>query len=100
MLRHCFSRDFSCDTPLTHHEYSVADADQLLHLRRDDDASLPIRHELLDEGVDLRLVCDIDAACRLVDDNHRWRGEKYLGEQQLLLIATRKLTCVHADVFE
>ena len=53
--------------------------------------ALPVPHQLVDEVVDLALVADVDAARRLVDDDHRRVGQHDLGQQQLLLVAARKL---------
>src|SRR5262245_34051551 len=60
----------AADAALMHHRDAVADADHLLHVARDHqdgDAGIGERPEHL---VDLLLGADVDAAGRLVEDDH------------------------------
>ncbi len=52
--------------------------------------SRPPRHELVDQLVDLRLAADVDAARRLVEDQHVDVVMQKARERDLLLIAARK----------
>src|SRR5688500_3140941 len=72
---------------LVHHIDAVADAEQLRHLGGDDDDALPLLRQARDDGVDLELGADIDAARRLVQDQDLRSGEQPLAEHHLLLVA-------------
>ena len=51
----------------------------------------PLRGELADHVVELGLDADIDAARRLVEDEHARIGEQPAREDRLLLVAARQL---------
>ena len=53
--------------------------------------ALPRRHEPVDDGVDLVLGADVDAAGRLVEDQHVGIGEQPLRQHDLLLVAAGEL---------
>ena len=72
---------------LAHHQHAVADADDLRQLARDHDDADAVAGELVDEAVDFGLGADIDAAGRLVEDQHLGLGLEQAREQHLLLIA-------------
>ena len=92
---------FSCDAswpaisptmrPSFMHVDAVADAEQFRHLRRDDDDAFAFLRELVDDGVDLVFRADIDAARRLVEDQHFRIGEQPLRQHDLLLVAAGKV---------
>src|SRR5688572_26595394 len=54
--------------PLVHHIDAVADAEQFRHLGGDDDDAFPLLRQPRDDGVDLELGADVDAAGWLVQD--------------------------------
>ena len=77
---------------------AVADAEQLGQLRGDDDDRLARRGELVDDRVDLVLGADVDAAGRLVEDQHLRLGHHPLGEHDLLLVAAGEVPGLGHDV--
>ncbi len=91
VLVHRLARDLADDPAVAHDDDAVADADQLGHLRRDDDHRAALRRERGDEAVDLLLGADVDAARRLVDDDDARIELHHFGQQKLLLVAARHL---------
>src|SRR6185312_6638222 len=98
-----FAVDLAGDPALAHRHDPIADRQHFGQFRRNgDDRDAPLRH-LEEEIVHLDLRADVDAARRLVDDQHfRLQGEP-AGEHHLLLIAAGKITddlllARHADV--
>ena len=73
----------------------MAQADELLHLRRDHDNGAALFGKPSNEPVNLLLVADIDAAGRLVDDHDPGLGQHHLGKQQLLLVAAGQFAREH-----
>ena len=65
-------------------------ADQLGDLRGDQDNRDALGGDAAQDGVDLRLGADVDAARRLVQDEHARMGDEAAAEKDLLLIAARK----------
>ncbi len=57
-----------------------AHPEQLGHLRGDDQNALPLGGEVVDDRIDLVLGADIDAAGRLVEDQHVRVGEEPLAQ--------------------
>jgi hypothetical protein len=60
------------------------------HLRRvvaDQDDGHTLRREMRDDAMDLRLGSNINAARRLVQDQHARFGKQPLSQQHLLLVA-------------
>ena len=98
VLGHRFAGDLADDAPGAHDHDAVAEADQLGHLRGDDDHRAPLRGERDDEAINLLLGADVDAARRLVDDDDLGIEQHHLGEQQLLLVAARHLAGQHIVV--
>ena len=60
--------------PLAQHDDPVAHADELGHLRGDQDDRHALRRKVGDHGVDLGLRLHVDALRRLVEDQERRRG--------------------------
>ena len=70
LLRHLVARDLAGDAPLAHDQHAVADADQFGQLGRDDDDADAVARQVAQDAVDLGLGADIDAARRLVEEDH------------------------------
>ena len=84
-------RHFADDAPFVHDVDAVGDAEQFGHLRRDDDDRLTLRGEPRDDRVDLVFRADVDAARRLVEDQHFRIGEQPFRQHHLLLVAAGKI---------
>src|SRR6185312_16303168 len=80
-------RHLADHSAFVHHVDAVADAEQLRHLGGDDDDALPLLRQPRDDGVDLELGADVDAARRLVKDQDFRPGEQPLRQHHLLLVA-------------
>ena len=65
----------------------VGQAEDLLDLVRDEQDRHPVRRQADQHVVDVALRADVDAAGRLVGDEHPGLDEQRPGEQQLLLVA-------------
>src|SRR5262252_2104061 len=82
--------ELAADAALVHHRDAVAHADHLFHVGRDHqdrDAGVGQRAQ---QAVDLALAADVDAAGRLVEDDHPGFHRQPLGQRHLLLVATRQ----------
>ena len=77
---------------------AIADAQQLDELGRDDDDRLPLGRQAMDDRVDLVLGADVDAAGRLVEDEHVRSGVDPLREDHLLLVAAGQLAGRHHHI--
>ena len=75
---------------VAHHEDPVGHADQLGHLGRDHQDRDALAREPAHQVVDAGLRADVDAARRLVEDQHARLGRQPLGEHDLLLVAARE----------
>ena len=82
----------------THDDDTVADADDLRQIGRDDEDRCAGFGEIVDDRINLGLGPDIDAACRLVEDQDFWRGRKQARQQHLLLVAAGESAGRHADI--
>ena len=71
----------------SHHDNSVAQADQFDQLGRDHNHTTPLFGELMDQEIDITLRADIHPTSRLVQHHHARIGMQHLGQCQLLLIA-------------
>src|SRR6478735_10027703 len=71
-----------------HHDDAVAEPEDLLELRGDEDDGHALAGELGDELLDLGLGADVDAASGLVEDQHLGLGDQPAGQQHLLLVAS------------
>ena len=91
LLVHVVALHLAGDPALVQHQYAVADADQLRQFRRDRDDAHALVGEVAQDRVDLRLGADVDAARRLVDEEHARVDGKQLRQRHLLLVAARKL---------
>ena len=83
------------DATLRERVDAVADAEQLGQLRRDHDDALPGGGQPVDDRVDLVLRAHVDAARRLVEDEHVGIGVDPLRQHDLLLVAARELAGLH-----
>ena len=82
--------DLAVDPSLAHHQQAVAEADQLGELRGHHDDAHPVAREVAQDAVDLGLRADVDAAGRLVEEDHPRAHREHLGDRHLLLVAARK----------
>src|SRR4051794_37338824 len=80
------------DKAIAHDEKAMAEAEELLQLRRDEEDRDAPPGELEKNLVDLLLRADIDAARRLVADQEARVAEEGTAEQHLLLVAARELS--------
>ena len=71
LLVHVVALDLAGDPALVQHQDAVADADQFRQFRRNRDDADALVGEVAQDRVDLRLGADVDAARRLVDEEHR-----------------------------
>ena len=85
------------EAPLVHHADAVAHPQQLRHLRRDEDDALAAVRQRVDDLVDLVFGAHVDAAGRLVQDQHLRVREQPLGQHDLLLVAARQLAGLLVD---
>ena len=69
----------------------VADAEQFGHFRGDHDHAFAGCGQLVDDGVDLVFGADVDAAGRLVEDQHLRIGEQPFAQHHLLLVAAGQI---------
>ena len=72
-------------------DHPVAESDDLVDLRRDVHDGDAAVAEGDDRGLDLGLGADVDAAGRLVEDEHVGLGRQPAAEQHLLLVAARQV---------
>ena len=91
LLVHVVALDLAGDPALVQHQYAVADADQFRQFRRDRDDAHALVGEVAQYRVDLRLGADVDAARRLVDEEHARVDGKQFCQRHLLLVAAGKL---------
>src|SRR6266550_3211287 len=84
-------RHFIDQPAFVHDIEAVADAQELGHFGRDHDHAFAGRGQVIDDGVDLVLGTDVDAAGRLVENEHLRIGEQPLAEHHLLLIAAGEI---------
>src|SRR2546423_136285 len=77
--------------PVAHVDDSTASLDQLLKFRRDHQDAQARRGELVDERLDFALRADVYPARRLVEDEELRVLAEPAREQDLLLVASRKL---------
>ena len=83
--------DLAGDLPVGEDHDAVADAEQLGQVGGDDDDALALRRQLPEQRVDFVLGADVDAARRLVEDQHLGLAEEPLGEDDLLLVAAGEI---------
>ena len=77
-------------SPLAHDQDAVAHADQLLQLGRDEQDPAAVGGELVDDRVDVVLGGHVDAARRLVHDEHGRVRHQPSADDDLLLVASRQ----------
>ena len=83
-------RELAGQPALVHDEHAVGHAEHLGQLARDHQHRDAAPGELGEQPVDLGLRADVDAARRLVDDQHLRLGREPLREHDLLLVAARE----------
>ena len=79
--------DVGGEAALAHDEDAVAHAEDLGELGGDHDDGDPLLGELGDQGVDLGLGADVDAAGGFVEDENLRLGGEPAGDDDLLLVA-------------
>ena len=82
--------DLRHDLALAHDEDARADVHELLELRRDDEHAEARLRQVADDPVDLGLRRDVDAARRLVQQEHAALVQQPACEHDLLLVAARQ----------
>ena len=73
------------------HDDSVAKADQLGQFGRAEQNDAPVGGNPADQGIDFALGADVDAARRVVQQNHPRRDLEPFADHDLLLVAAREL---------
>src|SRR5215208_862741 len=91
------SRELVDDAAAAHDENAVGETDNLLDLRRDEHDADPFGRKLDEELVDGELRPDVDAARRLVGDDHARLAEQHAGEEHLLLVPSGELVHGRAE---
>ncbi len=86
-LRRLRARDLSHHAPVAQDHDPRGQGQQLRHLARDQEDGAAVRGQAVDEGVDLRLGPDVDAAGGLVQDEDPAARGQPAGEDDLLLVA-------------
>lgn len=66
-FRQLFAQDFSRDLPFPHHQDPVGEPDDFGKLGGNDDDRMAFAGQGFDQLVDLGFCPDIDAACRLIE---------------------------------
>ena len=89
-LIHGLFAELTGDFTFIEHIRPVTDSQQLRHLRGNHNDCLAAFSQGIDDGIDFILGTNIDAACRLVEDQHIRLGQHPFGEYDLLLIAARQ----------
>src|SRR5215469_516042 len=75
-LRDFFRREFADEPAFVHDIDAVAHAKKLGHLRRNHDDALTRRNRLIDDAVNFVLRTHVDAAGRLIQDEHIGLGKQ------------------------
>ncbi len=78
------------EVALAHHDHAVGHAHHLGELGRDDQHGGAALREVVDDAVDLGFRADVDAAGRLVEDQHHRARLQQARQQALLLVAARQ----------
>ena len=81
------ARERAGELAFAEHEHAVGEAHDLGQIRGREHDGVAARRQLLDQRVDLGLRADIDAAGRLVEQEHARRELEPLADHDLLLIA-------------
>src|SRR5437763_11452117 len=92
LLRNLGAAQFRHRAPVAHDDDARASLDQLLQLRRDHQHAQALGGQLVDERLDFALRAHVNAARRLVEDEELRVLAEPAREQNLLLVAARKLT--------
>jgi len=83
-------RGLGDDPPSAHHQHPVSQPEDLLDLGGDQEHAHPLGGEADEQVIDGALGTDVDAAGRLVGDQHARAGHEHPGKQNLLLVAARQ----------
>src|SRR4051794_1957754 len=87
LLGGALARDLRRDPALVQDEDAIRHREDLGQVARDEQDRETRRGEVRDDPVDLHLRADVDAARRLVEDQHRRLRREPLREHHLLLVA-------------
>ena len=79
------------DGAVAQDQHPVGALDDLLQLGGDQQDAEALRGQFVDQGLDLGLGADVDAAGRLVEDQHLRVQAEHPGQQHLLLVAAGQL---------
>ena len=93
----CGMRQIGDRPAVAQNEDAVRALDDLLELRRDHQHAEPLVGELADQRLDLGLGADVDAACRLVENQQLRIGAEPARQQHLLLVAAGELADLLLD---
>src|SRR5690606_26274308 len=87
LLRDLAADELPGDLPFAQDDDAVAEHRELLDVGRDHDGPDAALGEIADGGVDLLARADVDAARRLVEEDHLDAGQQPSGDDGLLLVA-------------
>jgi hypothetical protein len=90
--------EFGGDSALAHHEHTVREADHLGQFGRNDEDGPSFAGEAFDQGVDLGLGPDVDAAGRFIEQEDARVGGQPAADDRLLLVTARKAADGARDV--
>ena len=91
MFRRVGARHFAHDPSGRHHQDPIGKANQLRQLRGNDQKRDAVGGQFRNQTIDFGLCADIDAARRLIQDQHARGPRKPSSEHHLLLIASREV---------
>ena len=83
--------EFADEGAVAQHRDAIADGDEFLKLRGGDEHGEALGGEAADQRHDLGMGADVDAARRLVQDEHARVGDQRPRQHRLLLVAAREL---------
>jgi hypothetical protein len=89
-LRRLRSRQLAADAALAHDDYAIAHAQDFRQLGGDHHDRLALIGQAAQQLVDFGLRADVDAAGRLVEEQNIAVARQPLGDDDLLLIASRQ----------
>ncbi len=85
LLAQVLALELRRDSSLTHNKHAIGDTDDFRQFGGDDDDRFAFRREAFDEAVDLRLRSNVDAPCRLVEQQNLAVRRNPSGDDRLLL---------------
>ena len=87
LLPHRLARQLGIDPPIIERDHATAEVDDLQHVRRIEQHRAARIGELAHQEIDLVLGADIDAACRIEQQQHPAFRQQPFSDRDLLLIA-------------